>query len=117
MQKKVVSGISQRLEAQKGGALECLSQLSVQLLILAQVMIALFMGLSPALGSLLTMRGLLRILSPSVTAPCPHLSLPKWKKKKKTKEAQGFQCSISDSKIEELCVKKCRQFLKTRRSP
>ena len=45
-----------------------LSQLSVRLLISAQVMISGFVGLTPASGSVLTMWSLLGILSPSLSA-------------------------------------------------
>ena len=45
------------------GAPEWLSRLSVQLLVLAQVMISWFMSLSPALGSVLTVQNLPGILS------------------------------------------------------
>ena len=53
------------LEGALFGALVWLSWLSVQLLILAQVMISQFMGLSPTLGSTLPELG----FSPSVSAP------------------------------------------------
>ena len=53
------------------GAPGKLSQLSVQLLISAQVTISQFMRSSPALGSALTAWSLLRIVSlPSVSLPC-----------------------------------------------
>ena len=45
----------------------CLSQLSIQLLILAQVMIPWFVGSSPASGSTLAVQILLEILSPSLS--------------------------------------------------
>ena len=48
------------------GAPGGLSQLSIQLLILAQVMISRFMNSSPVLGSVLTVQSLLGILSPSL---------------------------------------------------
>ena len=47
-----------------------LSQLSVQLLISAQLMISQFVGWSPASGSGLAVQSLLRILSLSLTFPC-----------------------------------------------
>ena len=51
-----------------------LSQLSIQLLVWAQVMISWIIGLSPALGSIQTARSLLGILCPSLSAP-PLLAL------------------------------------------
>ena len=42
---------------------------SAQLLTSAQVMVSQFMGSSPALGSALTVRSVLRILSPYLSAP------------------------------------------------
>ena len=53
-----------------------LSWLSVQLFVLAQVMISRFMGPSPALGTALTVWSLLGILSLSLSfCPSPALSL------------------------------------------
>ena len=51
-----------------------LGRLSVQLLILAQVMISRFQSSGRALGSMLTAQNLLRILSPFLSAP-PLLTL------------------------------------------
>ena len=65
-------------------------QLSVTIMVLAQVMISRFVGLSPKPGSVLTARSLLGILSPFLSAP-PHflpcvcsfsLKINKCKKKK-----------------------------------
>ena len=53
------------------GAPGWLSQLSFQLLVLAQIMISQFVGASPMLGSVLTAWTLLGILSPSPSAPPP----------------------------------------------
>ena len=56
------------------GAPGWLSQLSVRLLILAQVMISQFLSSSPTLGSMLTVQSLLGILSRLLSAPpLPHL--------------------------------------------
>ena len=55
------------------GVPEWLSWLSVQLLISGQVVISRFMSLSPTWGSVLTVWSLLGILSPSVSAPPPHV--------------------------------------------
>ena len=52
-----------------------MAQLSVQLLILAQIMISWFVSLSPALGSALTVWSLLEILSLPLSLPLPWLAL------------------------------------------
>ena len=52
-----------------GGAPGWRSQLSIQLLISAQVMVSWLMGSSPALGSVLTVQSLLGILSLSLCPP------------------------------------------------
>ena len=49
-----------------------LSQLSIRLLVMAQVMISWFVGLSPASGSTLLVGGLLEILSLPLSLPLPH---------------------------------------------
>ena len=54
-----------------GGVPGWLSWLSVHLLVSAHVVISLFVGLSPASGSVLTAWSLLGILCPSLSAPCP----------------------------------------------
>ena len=56
------------------GAPGWLSQLGVQFLILAQVMISWFVSLSPVLGSVLTVQSLLRIFFLPLSAP-PLLTL------------------------------------------
>ena len=60
-----VKGIIKKKES---GGPGWLSQLSVQLLVLAQVMNLHFVSLSPASGTVLTMQNLLGILS----LPLPH---------------------------------------------
>ena len=60
------------MEEGDDGAPGWLSWLSIQLLVLAQVMISQFMGLSPASGSVLTYRASLEFsLSLSLSAPPP----------------------------------------------
>ena len=62
------------MEEGDDGAPGWLSWLSIQLLVLAQVMISQFMGLSPASGSVLTCRASLEFslsLSLSLSAPPP----------------------------------------------
>ena len=56
------------------GAPGCLSRLSVQRLILAQVLISQFVSSNPKTGSMLTSQSLLGILSLSLSAPhsCSH---------------------------------------------
>ena len=58
----------------------CLSQLSVRLLISAQVRISQFLGSSPASGSVLTARSLLGILPSLCSSPCSR-ALSKYVKK------------------------------------
>ena len=58
------------------GAPGWLSWLNIRLLVLAQVMISVFVGSSPVSGSVLTVRNLLGILSPSLClCPSPALSV------------------------------------------
>ena len=74
------------------GASGWLSGLSVQPLVLAQIMISWFMRSSPASGSELTVRLLLGILSPSLSALPLHvlyLSLKINKNKLKKKGCKG----------------------------
>ena len=64
----------------KLGAPGWLSRLSIQLLVSAQVLISLFVGLSPVLSPALTAQSLLGILSRPPPQPLPHtcmLSLSK----------------------------------------
>ena len=56
------------------GAPGWLSRLSVQLLVLAQVVISWFVSSNPTSGSVLTVRSLLGILSPSLSL-CPSYTL------------------------------------------
>lgn len=56
------------------GTFKWLGQLSVRLLILAQVTMSQFMGLSPPLGSTLTMWNLSGILSVPSSACCMSLT-------------------------------------------
>ena len=74
-----------------------LSQLSVQLLVSAQVMISWFMSSSLALGSVLTVRSPLGILSPLSAPPpqltiCIFLKINKTKLKKKESGPVSFFC-------------------------
>ena len=56
----------------------CLSQLSIQLLISAQVMISQLVSSSPASGSALAVQGLLGILSLPLSLPLPCLGAQAW---------------------------------------
>ena len=65
-----------------------LSQLSIRLLISAQVMISLFVGSSPTSGSVLTVQSLCGIDSPFPLSLSPPHSLSK--QNKQTKKTQNF---------------------------
>ena len=76
------------------GASGWLSQLSVGLMILAQVMVSQFVGLSCKSGSALTVWSLLGILSRSLSLPflCSHTLSLKINKLEKKKEKKSAYC-------------------------
>ena len=83
------------LQGNQAQAPGLLSQLSVQLLILTQVMISQFVSSSPTTGTVLTAQSLFRILSVPLSDPLPldlslSLKINKNLKNKKNKETKPY---------------------------